>query len=90
VVFCSHPCLPASVPFLAAMLSAHHLHVHAGSLVATAIDAHASLRTVEGVLCLLWGFLQEVAPAPGSGGDWGRWGEVRELAIRAIEADEAL
>lgn len=48
------PPLPASVAFVAARLVIGRAHLHAGALVADAQKLHPALRTVEGVLSLLW------------------------------------
>lgn len=79
--------LPASVSFAAAALCLSHHHVYAGALLAEACDVHPSLRSVEGVLSLLWSRLRK-GEERGTDKGWGSFGQVREAALAALEGDE--
>jgi hypothetical protein len=100
----SHPPpLPASVAFVAARLVVGQAHLQAGALLAEARQLHPALRTVEGVMSLLWTTLcartyyhgeededeGEVGIGIGEGGREERlWMRVRDAAKVVLEADE--
>lgn len=90
------PPLPATVAFVAARLVVGQAHLQAGALLAEARQLHPSLRTVEGVLSLLWATLcarthhansdeeEELVDQP----EDPLWVRVREAAKAVLEADE--
>jgi len=96
----SHPLpLPASVAFVAARLVVGRAHLQAGALLAEARQLHPALRTVEGVLSLLWTTLCARTYYHGEEdededelGQEGRedklWVRVRDAAKVVLEADE--
>eukprot|EP00624_Nannochloropsis_granulata_P006402 evm.model.NODE_4763_length_15183_cov_19.773298.3 len=96
----SHPLpLPASVAFVAARLVAGKAHLHAGALLAEARQLHPALRTVEGVMSVLWTTLSSRTYYHGeenedkNEGQQGRreeklWLHVRDAAKVVLEADE--
>lgn len=96
----SHPLpLPASVAFVAARLVVGRAHLQAGALLAEARQLHAALRTVEGVMSLLWTTLcartyyhgeedEDEDEVEQEGREEKLWVRVRDAAKLVLEADE--